>query len=139
MKDIGHNEGIPVDVTPTPTPKKPAANRSWHKNALHPYKTQKPLTRKGEGPTTQPESYTKPAATMSVKSQQTKMKHIDCRQHWVRCLRDRRICTLAHDIVDTKENLADLFTKILDPATVEGLRDQVLKPYIVKTNEDTTA
>ena len=31
----------------------------------------------------------------------------------------------------TKENLADLFTKIFDSATFEGLRDQVLKPYIM--------
>ena len=72
-------------------------------------------------------------------AQKTKMKHIDCRQHWVRCLRDRGICTLAQCHVDTKENLADLFTKILDSATFEGLRDQVLKPYITKTTEYATA
>ena len=84
-----------------------------------------------------PESCTKPAAAMAGKALKTKMEHIDCRQHWVRCLRDRGICTLAH--VDTKENLADLFTKILEPATFEGLRDQVLKPYLTKATEDTTA
>ena len=65
------------------------------------------------------------------------MKHTDCRQHWVRCLRDRGICTPAH--VDTKENLADLFTNILEPAMFEGLRDQVSKSHFTKTNEGTTA
>lgn len=103
-------------------------NRSWHKNAPR-HKTPS-HARKGEGPTTKPESCTKPTAAMAVKAlktKKTKIKHIDYRQYWARCLRDRGICTLSqcHVIVDTKENLADLFTKILDSATFERLRDQV--------------
>ena len=39
----------------------------------------------------------------------TKLKHIDCRQEWVRTLRNRDIMTP----VDTELNDADLFTKTL--------------------------
>ena len=39
----------------------------------------------------------------------TKMKHIDIRQHWVKELRDRSI--MIPQKIDTKKNLADLFTK----------------------------
>ena len=67
------------------------------------------------------------------KALKTKMKHIDCRQYWVRCLRDRNTCIPAH--IDTKQNLSDLFTKTLYTATFEGLHDQVLKPYIMKTTK----
>ena len=41
----------------------------------------------------------------------TKLKHIDVRQEWVRMLRNKDIIKPIHD--DTKDNLADLFTKIL--------------------------
>ena len=50
----------------------------------------------------------------------SKLKHIDCRQEWVRMLRDKNICTPVH--VDTKKNLADLFTKIMPNDDVERLR-----------------
>ena len=69
---------------------------------------------------------------MAVKALKTKMKHINCCQYWVRCLRDRNICIPAH--ADIKQNLSDLFTKILYTATFEGLRDHLshlLKPYII--------
>ena len=45
----------------------------------------------------------------------SKLKHIDTRQEWVRTLRNKNIIQALH--VDTKENLADLFTKILPPHT----------------------
>ena len=51
----------------------------------------------------------------------SKLKHIDCRQEWVRILRDRDICTPVH--VDSKDNLADLFTKILPERDFVRLRD----------------
>ena len=54
----------------------------------------------------------------------TKMKHIDCRQYWVRVLRDKGICLPVH--VDTKDNLADLFTKPLDRATFWTLLAQIM-------------
>ena len=41
----------------------------------------------------------------------TKLKHIDVRQAWVQAMRDSEICVLYK--VDTSENLADFFTKIL--------------------------
>ena len=63
----------------------------------------------------------------SGNAQKTKLKHIDCRQHWVRILRDKGIMKPAH--VPTSENLADLFTKILPPVTFLRLRDLLMKPY----------
>ena len=41
----------------------------------------------------------------------SRMKHIDCRQGWVRQLRDKDLVKLVK--VDTKVNLADTFTKLL--------------------------
>ena len=58
----------------------------------------------------------------------TKMKHIDARQHWVRILRDKTILICVH--VDTKNNIADIFTKILDRTTFERLRDRIMVPYV---------
>jgi hypothetical protein len=63
-------------------------------------------------------------------AQRTKLKHIDCRQEWVRMLRDKDICNPVH--VDTKKNLADIFTKILPKADFERLRDSCM----VKLHED---
>ena len=40
---------------------------------------------------------------------------------------DKSIMTPAH--VDTKENLADLFTKILDKETFTRLRDEIMHPH----------
>lgn len=54
----------------------------------------------------------------------SKLKHIDARQEWVKILRDREICTPVH--VDSADNLADIFTKILSVDTFERLRDQLL-------------
>ena len=54
----------------------------------------------------------------------TKLKHIDCRQEWVRTLRNKNICVPTH--VDSEKNLADLFTKILGKATFEHLRSLIM-------------
>jgi hypothetical protein len=54
----------------------------------------------------------------------TKMKHIDCAQEWVKILRDRNIMTPVH--VDTKENLADIFTKILEVGIFIYLRSKLM-------------
>ena len=54
----------------------------------------------------------------------TKLKHIDVRQNWVQCLRDSSIVIPKH--VPSKENLADLFTKILDGPTFYNLSRQIL-------------
>ena len=56
----------------------------------------------------------------------TKLKHIDCRQHWVKTLRDKRIMDPVW--IPTKDNLADLFTKILPLQEFIRLRDQILRP-----------
>ena len=58
-------------------------------------------------------------------AQQTKLKHIDCRQEWVKTIRDKGILYVKH--VSTKDNLADIFTKILDYKTFEGLRSMILR------------
>ena len=52
------------------------------------------------------------------------MKHIDCRQEWVKILRDRNICLPVH--VDSKGNLADIFTKILGPQEFRRLRSYIM-------------
>ena len=57
----------------------------------------------------------------------SKLKHIDCRQEWVKVLRDKSI--MIPDHVDTKDNLADLFTKILDKETFTRLRDEIMHPH----------
>ena len=54
----------------------------------------------------------------------SKMKHIDCAQEWVRILRDKSILIPQH--VNTDENLADIFTKILDISTFTYLRSRIM-------------
>ena len=54
----------------------------------------------------------------------SKLKHIDCRQEWVKVLRDRSICTPVH--VDSKDNLADVFTKILPEVDFIRLRSKLM-------------
>ena len=54
----------------------------------------------------------------------SRMKHIDCSQEWVKVLRDREILIPVH--VDTKENLADIFTKILDIQTFVYMRSRLM-------------
>ena len=54
----------------------------------------------------------------------SKMKHIDCAQEWVMILRDRDILIPLH--VDTKDNLADIFTKILDVVTFTRMRSRLM-------------
>ena len=56
----------------------------------------------------------------------SKLKHIDCRQEWVKTLRDSSIFSVTH--VDTKYNLADFFTKILQGPRFRELRDQFMVP-----------
>ena len=54
----------------------------------------------------------------------SKLKHIDCRQEWVCLLRDKEICIPVR--VDTKDNLADIFTKILPEFDFVRLRDRLM-------------
>ena len=56
----------------------------------------------------------------------SKLKHIDARQDWVKMLRDKALITPVH--VDTNDNPADLYTKILLPNVFEKHRDKILKP-----------
>ena len=55
----------------------------------------------------------------------SKLKHIDCRQSWVRTLRDKEIVIPTH--VGTGENLADLFTKILPASSFLRLRNRIMR------------
>ena len=50
----------------------------------------------------------------------SRLKHIDARQRWVKVLRDRNIITPLH--IDTKLNLADIFTKIFTKGEFERQR-----------------
>ena len=52
----------------------------------------------------------------------SKLKHIDVRQNWVKWLRGHELCKLKY--VDTKSNLANFYTKILDTETLRRLRDR---------------
>ena len=54
----------------------------------------------------------------------SKLRHIDCRLDWVKALRDQRLVRLEH--VDTKQNKADFFTKILPAPDFEKFRDQIM-------------
>ena len=56
----------------------------------------------------------------------TKLKHIDVRQKWVQTLRDKDILHPVH--VNTKDNTADLFTKILGKQDFTRLRSSIMKP-----------
>ena len=53
------------------------------------------------------------------------LKHIDCRQEWVRVLRNKKVLTPTH--VDTKVNRADMFTKVLPLNDFERLRDLLMR------------
>ena len=54
----------------------------------------------------------------------SKLKHIDVRQSWVEWLRDKSLVNLSH--VDTKLNLADFFTKLLDLESFTRLRSMMM-------------
>ena len=54
----------------------------------------------------------------------SRLKHIDARQKLVKTLRDRTIMTPVH--VDTKENVADIFTKIFSRKEFERLRSKFM-------------
>ena len=59
-------------------------------------------------------------------TQRSKMKHIDARQAWVEALRDDNIVKFSW--VPTRDNLADLNSKILPVPRFETLRDKILRP-----------
>jgi hypothetical protein len=54
----------------------------------------------------------------------SKLKHIDCRQEWVKTLRNKNIMRPVH--CPSKDNLADLFTKILPTHDFIRLRDLMM-------------
>ena len=54
----------------------------------------------------------------------SKLRHIDARQDWVQALRDSELVKLVK--VPTKDNYADLMTKILEPETFTNLRDGMM-------------
>ena len=54
----------------------------------------------------------------------TRMKHMDCRQEWVKMLRDKDICTPVH--VPIADNLADIFTRILPRESFTRMRSRLL-------------
>ena len=54
----------------------------------------------------------------------TRLRHIDQRQHWVITLRDSNIVTPKH--IDTKSNVADIFTKPLTGDSFCNLRSTFL-------------
>ena len=54
----------------------------------------------------------------------TRLRHIDQRQHWVITLRDSNIVTPKH--IDTKSNVADIFTKPLTGDSFRNLRSKFL-------------
>ena len=57
----------------------------------------------------------------------TRLKHIDCRQEFVRLLRNKDILRAVH--VPSKENLADLMAKILPRPTFEYLMEKYFIKY----------
>ena len=65
----------------------------------------------------------------------TKLKHIECRQEWVRTLRNRDIMTPVHAIVDTELNDVDLFTKILARGPFEKVCNRIMVEHNVHHDE----
>ena len=72
-------------------------------------------------------------AFINHSSARTKLKHIDCRQKWVKLLRNKEVLLPVH--VDSADNLADLFTKILDRQVFEKLRDAIMVRRIIKQEQ----
>ena len=66
---------------------------------------------------------------MNNSVKKSKLKHIDCRQEWVKVLRDKDIVTPVH--VHTDLNTADLFTKILSRPKFEDIRGRFMVQYSV--------
>ena len=62
-------------------------------------------------------------------AQKTKLKHIDCRQEWVRTLREKSIMAPAY--VPSDQNIADILTKILGPQVFTTLRDMCMTPQAI--------
>ena len=54
----------------------------------------------------------------------TRLKHIDCRQEWVKMLRNKALVKPLH--VPSADNLADIFTKILPKPVFTTLRDRMM-------------
>mgnify|MGYP001278094828 FL=1 len=68
-------------------------------------------------------------AFMNNSVKKSKLKHIDCRQEWVKTLRDKDIVTPVH--VHTDLNTADFFTKILSQPKFTDIRDRFMVQYNV--------
>ena len=60
----------------------------------------------------------------------TRLKHIDVRQEWVRMLRNKTILLPKH--VGSRDNLADFFTKILQPHDFQRLRESLMVQQVVQ-------
>ena len=56
--------------------------------------------------------------------QRSKLRHIGCRQEWVLALRDAGVVQMQW--VESAQNFADLFTKILQAETFLRLRDRIM-------------
>ena len=54
----------------------------------------------------------------------TRLKHIDCRQEWVKMLRNKALIRPVH--VPSEDNLADIFTKILSRTVFINLRNRMM-------------
>ena len=54
----------------------------------------------------------------------SRLRHIDARLEWVRCLRDSALVEVVH--VDTHDNLADMFTKALSIGTFTAMRNRMM-------------
>ena len=67
---------------------------------------------------------------MEGNAKRSKLRHIDCRQEWVKIIRDRSVCIPIH--VASEDNLADIFTKILNDKIFEEIRDQILFVFVTE-------
>ena len=54
----------------------------------------------------------------------SRLRHIDARLEWVRCLRDSALVEVVH--VGTHDNLADMFTKALSVRTFTAMRNRMM-------------
>ena len=75
---------------------------------------------------TTPSAKSSPTTPLKFKS---KLKHIDTRQEWVQVLRNKDILVPEH--VDTKLNIADIFTTILSVQDFTFLRGLIMMIHTV--------
>ena len=68
-------------------------------------------------------------------AQKIKLKHIDCRQEWVKTLRNKDTMTPVHNIMDTVKPDAETVTKVLARGPSKMVRNRIMMEHNVYHDE----